>query len=171
MTLGKDCSIDGSCPTNELVDRAQLLCSSRSQRLTPIRRKIFSIIADSQGPIKAYRILDLLQEDGFVASPPTVYRTLDFLLVQQLVHRVQSLNAFVACQHPERHHTCQLLICTTCGTSSELEAGNAMSSVATKAARVGFTINETILEFKGICALCKNALMSFAASVKGSVSG
>jgi len=155
----------------ELLTQAEALCSSRGQRFTPLRRQIFSVIARASGPMTAYRILDEVQDTGRESGPPTIYRALDFLQAQHLIHRVESLNAFVACQHPERHHTCQLLICTGCGTTSELEAGGMMSTIARTAARVGFTISETVLEFKGLCVRCRIALASLASGNEAATRG
>ena len=91
------------------------------QRFTPLRRQVFSIIAATKRPITAYAILGQLLRQGRDAGPPTVYRTLDFLQQQRLVHRVESLNAFVACNHPDERHSWQFLICVGCGETLEIE--------------------------------------------------
>ncbi|MBM3393277.1 MAG: transcriptional repressor [Betaproteobacteria bacterium] len=156
------CRHEGPTPgPQELIDDARRLCEERNQRFTPSRQQVFEIIARADGPVTAYEILDSLLGSGIEAAPPTVYRALEFLQHQSLVHRLETLNAFVACEQPRVHHSCQFLICTACGTTSEIDANGVMSRLSSAARVVGFTINEAMVELKGLCARCRTALLNF----------
>lgn len=93
----------------EALQRAVALCESRGTQLTELRRRVLELVWSSHEPIGAYRILEQLdrplpgQMRGKArrAAPPTVYRALDFLIEQGLVHRIESLNAFVGCDQPQ----------------------------------------------------------------------
>jgi Fur family zinc uptake transcriptional regulator len=109
---------------------------------------------DSHKPIGAYDILDKLGKEGKAAAPPTVYRALDFLIEAGLVHRLDSLNAFIGCPDPARSHAGQFLICRQCRTVLELDDPDIDAVVAKKAERLGFTSVHQMLEVQGLCANC-----------------
>ena len=136
---------------------ATALCEERNVRFTPARRGVFEAIARSSGPITAYQILDRLLAVGLDFGPPTVYRALEFLMTQNLVHRVETLNAFVPCMQPSRHHACQLLICTGCGDTTEVASDGGMNRLTSIARGVGFSISAAVVELKGGCAVCRAA--------------
>jgi len=136
---------------------AAALCEERNVRFTPARRAVFAAITRSSGPITAYQILDRLLAVGLESGPPTVYRALEFLMNQNLVHRVETLNAFVPCTQPRRHHACQLLICTGCGDTAEVASERVMSRLASTARSAGFSISAAVVELKGVCAVCRAA--------------
>jgi zinc transport system ATP-binding protein len=101
---------------------ADALCTRQGLRLTALRRRVLELVWQSHKPLGAYDILAVLSEqDGRRAAPPTVYRALDFLLENGLVHRIASLNAFIGCSHPEHAHQGQFLICRECHVAIELE--------------------------------------------------
>ena len=100
---------------DDALSRAEMVCAERGARMTPLRRRVLELVWDSHAPIGAYAIMDLLRAaDDRAAAPPTVYRALEFLLDQGLVHKIESLNAFVGCDRPEERHVSQFLICTSC---------------------------------------------------------
>src|SRR5262245_4876474 len=103
------------CVTDAL-SAAEAVCARAGDRLTPLRRRVLELVWASHRPAGAYALLDRLREDGRGAAPPTVYRALDFLLERGLIHRIESLNAFVGCAHPGENHLVQFLICRSCGT-------------------------------------------------------
>src|SRR5690606_23086983 len=106
----------------------------------------------------SYDILAVLSEqDGRRAAPPTVYRALDFLLENGLVHRIASLNAFIGCSHPEHPHQGQFLICRSCHTAIELENAAVSDAIAAAAASVDFQAEAQTVEVVGICAPCRLA--------------
>ena len=88
--------------------------------LTETRRKVFELVIKAGQPVGAYRLLEAMQDKGTRVMPPTVYRALNFLQGKGLVHRIESLNAFVACTHSDHAHEGQFLICSDCGKSEEL---------------------------------------------------
>src|SRR5579871_4177365 len=87
----------------ESLKQAEKLIEQRGGRLTPLRRKVLTLLLESHGPAKAYDLLQQLGDDG-AAKPPSVYRSLDFLLEMGLAHRIESLNAFIACGHWDHGH-------------------------------------------------------------------
>ncbi len=97
----------------------------------------------------------LSEEDGRRAAPPTVYRALDFLLENGLVHRIASLNAFVGCSHPAHAHQSQFLICRSCSAAVELEQTAISEAIVRGAKGVGFAVENQTVEVVGLCAGCQ----------------
>lgn len=139
------------------LSAAESLCAAAGGRLTPIRRRVLELVWGSHRPIGAYAILDQLKDDGRSAAPPTVYRALDFLLEQGLIHRIESLNAFVGCAHPGESHLVQFLICRSCGMTAEIADRRLSDAIGRSAADQGFAIQSRVVELSGICAACQNA--------------
>ncbi len=140
------------------LDRATALCARQGGRLTDIRRQVLALILGSPEPLGAYALLDRLKAAKANATPATVYRALDFLLEQGLVHKVERLNAFVECteagEHPHPHHAVQFLICGQCGTVTEMEDSGIAASVARAAEQSGFRPAHATVEVEGVCAAC-----------------
>ncbi|WP_027858539.1 Fur family transcriptional regulator [Marinobacterium jannaschii] len=137
------------------LQEARTLCRARKQRLTPIRELVLKLIWQSHKPLGAYEILPTLAEAGFNSAPPTVYRALDFLQEQGLVHRIASLNAFIGCPHPEHQHQGSFLICSLCNTAQEIEIDEAAAQINAKAEALGFKPQQQMLEVLGICPNCQ----------------
>jgi Fur family zinc uptake transcriptional regulator len=113
-----------SCVTQAMATAARL-CTERGARLTPLRRRVLELIwrghaPAKHAPVRAYDLLARLSDKGARAAPPTVYRALEFLLAHGLIHRIESLNAYVGCMHPEGAHGGQFLICEDCGAAAEV---------------------------------------------------
>ena len=145
------------CQENAVSVAAEL-CRRRGARLTPLRQRVLELVWRSHAPVGAYEVLDWLRaEDGRSAAPPTVYRALEFLMQQRLIHRIESLNAFVGCVDPTRPHVAQYLICGTCGTVDELEDGAIAQAIQSKAEQRGFAIDRQTVEVHGRCARCAAA--------------
>ncbi len=143
--------------SNCIVDalrRAETLCEQRGVRLTAIRRRVLELVWHSHAPIGAYAILDQLKVNDRSAAPPTVYRALDFLLEQGLVHRLESLNAFIGCDHPEDRHISQFLICTACHQAVEVADKRIVQAATSCAQDQGFSLSRLTIEIEGICARC-----------------
>jgi Fur family transcriptional regulator, zinc uptake regulator len=140
--------------TDEVLDRAETLCKRRGVRLTAQRRRVLAILCASTRPLGAYEILDAMREGSRALAPPTVYRALDFLLEQGLVHRLESLHAFVGCNHPEHPHSSQFLICDSCGEVTEIEDEAIALSVGSAARVSGFRPQRRVVEVIGTCAGC-----------------
>jgi len=142
------------CVENAL-QTADEICRARGLRLTSIRRKVLELVWNSHKPIGAYDILDVLSQEGKRAAPPTVYRALEFLIEADLVHRLDSLNAFVGCSDPRHSHTGQFLICRDCRSVAELDDQEISAVVDRKATSLGFSAVRQMLEIQGICPNCQ----------------
>ena len=139
------------------VERA---CTERGLRLTPIRASVLRLIADAGKPVKAYDLLDKVRDgDGpGSAAPPTIYRALDFLLANGFIHKLESINAFVACHHPNSaQHSVPFLICDRCHSATELEDASIVDSLDSAARALGFAPQAQTLEVHGLCAKCAQA--------------
>jgi len=134
---------------------AEALCEAGGERLTPLRRRVLELVWASHKPVGAYALLDGLKEDGRGAAPPTVYRALEFLLGCGLIHRIESLNAYVGCSHPGESHVTQFLICSACGTAAELHDRRLGEAIGRSAAEHGFSIVSRVIELSGVCARCR----------------
>ncbi|MBD7976690.1 MULTISPECIES: zinc uptake transcriptional repressor Zur [Pseudomonas] len=145
------------CVRNALAE-AEALCARQGVRLTPLRKRVLELVWQSHQPLGAYDILATLsEEDGRRAAPPTVYRALDFLLENGLVHRIASLNAFVGCNQPELAHQGQFLICRACKTAIELEQQTISDVIVSVADSIGFSVEAQTVEVVGLCAACREA--------------
>lgn len=147
----------------EALSSAEIVCTQRGARLTELRRRVLELIWDSHAPIGAYDLIDKLSraraDDGGDSrvAPPTVYRALDFLIHQGLVHRIESLNAFVGCPEPGRPHRGYFLICDGCGAAHELAGGTVDRELRTRAEALDFQIRRITIEVAGLCAECSAA--------------
>jgi len=139
------------------LDRAAALCRARGARLTDQRRRILEMVWASHAPVGAYALLERLAASGRQAAPPTVYRALDFLVDQGLVHRVESQNAYVGCPQPERPHDALFMLCESCGTAAELASAPVHAAIEAAATQHGFTVTAATLELRGRCPNCRGA--------------
>jgi Fur family zinc uptake transcriptional regulator len=119
---------------------------------------IFAALRDSGRPVSAYEIIDQLRDQASLA-PQTVYRALDRLIASGSAHRLESLNAFVACgqsghQHQEHKGAAVFAICDDCGTVSEFAEPRAVEALASWAKRSKYTVRSMTLELRGRCAAC-----------------
>lgn len=143
----------------EAMQSAESICHERGVRLTPLRRRVLELIWRSHEAVKAYELLDMLaDEDVGSAKPPTVYRALDFLMENGLIHRVESDNAYIGCRHPERPHSFQLMLCTECRHVEEVEIPGVGDTVARHARESGFRVQQQTIEIRGLCRSCAGRL-------------
>ena len=139
-----------------LLDRADAICARRDARLTDLRRQVLGLVLQARAPVGAYDLLEGLRRHRRGAAPPTVYRALDFLVAQGLIHRVERLSAFVGCvAHDDHAHAAQFLICRDCGGVTELEDPAVTGALAEAAARAGFSIAGATIEAEGRCSGCE----------------
>lgn len=137
------------------LEQAERLCREQGLRLTPLRRQVFELVWESHQPITAYVLLDKLVQLGHRAQAPTVYRSLDFLLRSGLIHRIESMNAYVGCNQPWHGHDIGLFICDVCGDAAELSDAAITEGVARAAHRIGFTVGARVIEIRGVCRACR----------------
>ena len=136
------------------LQEAERLCREQGLRLTPLRRQVFELVWESHQPITAYALLDKLVRLGHRAQAPTVYRSLEFLMDSGLIHRIESMNAYVGCNQPRHGHDVGLFICDVCGDAAELSDGAIAEGVARAAQRIGFTVGARVIEVRGTCRTC-----------------
>jgi Fur family zinc uptake transcriptional regulator len=144
----------------EVTDMAEAVCAAQGLRFTQLRRRIFELIWQNHGYVKAYDILDALKNDSFSAKPPTVYRTLDFLLEHGLIHRLNRLNAYVGCSHPQDEHNCYFLICNVCGVVSEWHNDEVASIISKTLSRNQFEVKHISVEIEGKCQHCMDTKLN-----------
>lgn len=135
--------------------RADALCAARGARLTSLRRRVLELVWSGHKPRGAYAILeDLSASEGRTTAPLTVYRALEFLVAQGLVHRIESLNAYVGCATPGADHSGQFLVCERCGTAEEIDDPRIIAAIAASTRDRGFRIHRPTVEVRGICPAC-----------------
>jgi Fur family zinc uptake transcriptional regulator len=144
--------------THDRLAEAARICAARGSQLTPLREAVLALILAAPGPVTAYQLLDQLKAIRKSAVPPTVYRALDFLIENRLVHRIEKLNAFVPCTDADtHHHDVQFLICDKCGTVAEIEDKAVAQALAKAAAKQGFRPVNSMVELDGVCEACTAA--------------
>lgn len=146
-------SVHRQCVSSALA-QAENICRQQKVRLTPTRRRVLELVWQQHRPVGAYDLLEQLQQQGRVA-PPTVYRALDFLQQQGLIHRLESLNAFIGCAQPESPHQGQFLICQSCRSLAEITDPKISQTINRSALTSGFTPLSQTVEIMGICATCR----------------
>ena len=139
---------DSSDDALALADR---LCKEKGLSLTPVRRRVLELLLEADGPVKAYDLLTLLKPGGN-AQPPTVYRALDFLSEAGLIHKVEALNAYMACVHGEDEGGAELFICENCGRVIERHLDNRDVAEGPD----GFVIRRSVIEHYGSCEACSS---------------
>ncbi|ORM75212.1 transcriptional regulator Zur [Pantoea wallisii] len=139
----------------QLLTQAESLCLDRGVRLTAQRAEVLRLMAEQNGSISAYDLLDQLRISEPQAKPPTIYRALDFLLEQGFIHRVESNNSYVVCHHfDEPAHTSVMLVCDNCAAVSEKHAHGVESIIAGLAEQAGFALRNSVIEAHGLCENC-----------------
>jgi len=142
-----------ACVSGTLL-AAETLCAEGGLRFTPVRRKVLEILVQEHRALGAYAILDRLREDGFGSQPPVAYRALDFLVLNGLAHKIERLNAFIACSHPKHVHTPAFMICRLCDAVAETQSSPARGALGEAARATGFKIERTVVEAEGVCPAC-----------------
>ncbi len=137
--------------------RAERICAARSLRLTPVRRRVLEILLGAHRAMGAYEVLEQLRADGRAAQPPVAYRALDFLVEHGLAHKIERLNAFVACANSGREHAPVFLICRACGTVAETGWQPLAGEIGAAASARGFAVEAVVAEALGTCPNCREA--------------
>ena len=129
-------------------------CEAAGQRLTPPRRRVLEMLLKAGQPVKAYDLIAAFGDGGAPAKPPTVYRALDFLSKLGLAHRIESLNAYMACGGGGEGHAAAFLICDCCGATREI-APTVANEVERLAGAQGYSLTALMVEAHGLCADCR----------------
>ena len=134
---------------------AQKRCDDLNERLTPARLGAYAELVASKQPLSAYELIaELENRQGRKIAPLTVYRHLDFLMRVGLVHRLESTQSYMPCNHPEHTHESQYLLCTSCSKAEEVESKQLEKGLGTIASNHGFRSDSAIVEIKGLCEAC-----------------
>jgi len=139
------------------LEAAAQTCAQQGAQLTALRRLVLGLVLEAESPSTAYQLLDRLKDIHKGAAPPTIYRALDFLLEQRLIHKVERLNAFIPCTEAGHHHAAQFLICRRCGAVAEIEDHAVSEALEHAATRAGFQLGHAVVELDGTCATCAQA--------------
>lgn len=122
---------------------------------TPVRRRALEILLESHVALGAYDLLKRLEQDGFGGQPPVAYRALEFLVKNGFAHRIERLNAFVACVRPGQDHGAAFMVCRKCNTVAETMTDPADTPLRRDADALGFAIESTVMEAEGVCPKCQ----------------
>jgi Fur family zinc uptake transcriptional regulator len=145
----------GRCAADAIA-HAERVCQLRAQKFTPIRRQVLQALLSSHRPLGAYEVIDDLAKSMPRPAPITVYRALDFLMENGLVHRIESRNAYLACAHDhDAAAMVAFLICEACGLVGEIPAAPVAQSLNAAARASGFAPKLSVVEITGICAHCQ----------------
>ena len=137
------------------LSQADSYCQENQLRFTKVRRRTLGILLESHEAMGAYDILERLKLEGLGSKPPIAYRALAFLLDHGFIHRIERLNAFVACSHPGASHHPAFLICTDCGSVAESAVSPNTDALSKTARQNGFQIQHTTHEAEGQCPGCQ----------------
>jgi Fur family zinc uptake transcriptional regulator len=152
-TLGFETHNHSQC-VNQAIAAVESRCAEEGLRFTPVRRAVLEMLLQEHRALGAYAILDLLREAGFGSQPPVAYRALEFLSEHGFVHKIERLNAFVACAHPGEYHSPAFMICRLCDAVAEAQSAPVKGALGDAAQAAGFRIEKTVLEAEGVCPAC-----------------
>jgi Fur family zinc uptake transcriptional regulator len=139
----------------KLLGQAEQLCLQRGVRFTPQRRRVLELILEAAQPVGAYTLLTELKGPAAKMGPPTIYRALEFLLEQRFIHRIVSLNAFVACLDVDHPHESQFLICTACRATEEIHIDKISRTLDEEIRARGYKVDRQMVEVSGLCPRCR----------------
>jgi Fur family zinc uptake transcriptional regulator len=141
----------------DAIAHAEQVCTGRAQKFTPIRRQVLQALLSSHRPLGAYEVINQLARSMPRPAPITVYRALDFLMENGLVHRIESRNAFLACAHDhDAAAMVAFLICERCGSVGEIPASRLAQGLNDAARSTGFAPKLSVVEITGTCAHCQH---------------
>ena len=136
------------------MQKVKTICEEKKLQLTPVRERVLELLWAEHRAMGAYEILESLQAEGHKAQPPVAYRALDFLVTHGFAHRIERLNAFIACNDPGVHHQAAFLICRECDAVAETEVARHTLDDAAK--KSGFAVEGAVVEAEGLCPRCQS---------------
>jgi Fur family zinc uptake transcriptional regulator len=116
--------------------------------------RILEILRQNDGPLSANGVLEIMRIDNPKTAPPTIYRALGALTDKGLVHRLETLNAYLACRHGKHSHASILSICDVCGGVEECLAPEVLGALSGVSRQSGFVATRHVIEMRGQCADC-----------------
>ncbi|MCV6585429.1 MAG: transcriptional repressor [Marinibacterium sp.] len=145
---------DHSRCVSDALAEAEARCARDRLQFTPVRRRVFEILLQEHRALGAYEILKTLSDEGLGSQPPVAYRALDFLVKAGLAHRIERLNAYIACSHLTGSHAPAFLICRNCKGVAETDVQIDDWANGPFASAPGFHVERVALEAEGLCAAC-----------------
>ncbi|WP_281954696.1 Fur family transcriptional regulator [Pseudophaeobacter arcticus] len=139
------------------IDTVDSQCKAQGLQFTPVRKRVLEILLQEHRALGAYEILDRLREEGLGSQPPVAYRALDFLVTNGFAHKIERLNAFIACTHPGQDHAPVFMICRLCKSVAEAQTIPTNGQLGQVARDAGFQIERTVVEAEGLCPKCQKA--------------
>ena len=138
------------------IESAQYFCEQHQHRFTTPREKVLTVLMLSKHPLGAYEIKERLSTSMHEVKPATIYRAIEFWEKHGFIHKVNSLNAYVACHHEHRHHPASytLFICDSCDESFELDTQKIVSTLKCELNRKNFSLASSSTEIRGVCSSC-----------------
>ena len=140
------------------IAAAEAVCDSKKLKFTKARRRVLEILLAEHKAMGAYDILGRLKAEGLGSQPPIAYRALDFLVSNGFAHKVEKLNAYVACAHPGQVHTPAFMICRACDAVAETHSTPGAGILGPAARRIGFEIETAVIEAEGLCPSCRKSV-------------
>lgn len=144
------------CPACTRAADATATLAARGERMTPLRARVLEALHHAEKPVGAYELFGQLKAEGAASAPPAVYRVLDFLEAQGIVHKLPSLAAYRVCSGGHAPHRAMFRICRACGRAEET-GGAALDALAGAAGTEGFRLEALVVEAFGVCAACAPA--------------
>jgi Fur family zinc uptake transcriptional regulator len=154
--IGFDDHDHNACVESTLA-RATAHCKERGLRLTPVRQRALEILLAEHRALGAYDLLAVLAKEGLGNQPPVAYRALNFLVEAGFAHKIEALNAYIACTHLGSDHVPAFLICSTCHSVAETDTAPTKGRLGEAARDAGFVIERTVIEAQGVCPTCQDA--------------
>jgi Fur family zinc uptake transcriptional regulator len=153
--LTQSCEHHKGCIEDAML-KAEILCREQNVLLTPLRQRVLKLVWEGgHSAVKAYDLLEQLQKIEPSAKPITVYRSLDFLLENRLIHKLESQNSFIGCSHPAQQHHCTFLICKLCHEVKECcNNGKLLEAITANIDSELFLVERVTLEIQGLCKGC-----------------
>lgn len=135
---------------------AKRKCQMSGLRLTPARLRVLEILLEEPRALGAYEVLERMKAEGLGAQPPAAYRALDFLITNGFAHRIEGLNAYVACAFPGQPHSPAFVYCGICGKVGETARPLDPDPFGLAAEHEGFHIEATVIEARAVCSECRD---------------
>lgn len=136
------------------LTEAENICAQHGTRLTDLRRMVLELILAEKTPVKAYDLIDRMREKGERITPASIYRTLDFLIENGLIHRVNTLNAYIPCTEEHEDHNVLMFICSGCHKTEEIDDHVLYDTIETRLGTLGMSLKHGCIEIQGTCPKC-----------------
>lgn len=146
--------ISKTMSNREIIDQVEKFCTKNRYQFTKLRKEILNLILSNNKPLKAYDILEKLQQIDRSAKPITIYRALHFFQKYNIIHKLESQNSFFCCIHPGKLHNCYFLVCNECNFVEEICKNDILGLVSASLKKDSFIIQHISLEIKGLCKNC-----------------